>query len=405
MIKISFHLNKHKKYSSAKDLVIMGKVSYHFNDQNGKQSRSFKFSTGESGPVKKFKNSTISSPNAEEARVNLKLSEYKQKAIDLYNSYAKKKEFPSPAAFKIELTLGGNNATEERDLINDFRTYIESLKASSKSNVYNNEMALKRIIEFSIEEKYPVSYSNIDMLFYGRFKHFNIQKKGKKPNTFGMYINKLKTFLNEASVLGWNKYNHYKSKKFKIIKEAVPALALDKQQINDLVSLDLLHRPQLGLNRDYFILGCETGLRYCDYTKIKKTNIREVENGYNLNLYKTQKTKIGVTIPLSRTAMDILIKYDFNLPPPPSNTNINVNLKVLAQLAGINFSLASHCGRRSFATIQYKSGTPVHWIMKITGHKTEKSFYTYIGVDLEENADLVRGSNVDFQIEKRGLLN
>lgn len=46
----------------------------------------------------------------------------------------------------------------------------------------------------------------------------------------------------------------------------------------------------------------------------------------------------------------------------------------------------SHTWRRSFATNVYKSGFPAISLMKITGHRTEKSFLLYIKVTPEENA-------------------
>ena len=41
--------------------------------------------------------------------------------------------------------------------------------------------------------------------------------------------------------------------------------------------------------------------------------------------------------------------------------------------------------------------------MKIIGHRTEKEFYRYIGVDKEENADMVRTMHDRFKIEKGKL--
>lgn len=46
--------------------------------------------------------------------------------------------------------------------------------------------------------------------------------------------------------------------------------------------------------------------------------------------------------------------------------------------------------RRTFATLAYKKGIPSLAIMAITGHKTEKSFLTYIKVSQQEQADIFR---------------
>ncbi|WP_437371677.1 tyrosine-type recombinase/integrase [Maribacter litoralis] len=49
--------------------------------------------------------------------------------------------------------------------------------------------------------------------------------------------------------------------------------------------------------------------------------------------------------------------------------------------------VTTHTARRSFATNLFLADVPTISIMKITGHKTEKSFLSYIRVTQEQNAD------------------
>ena len=49
--------------------------------------------------------------------------------------------------------------------------------------------------------------------------------------------------------------------------------------------------------------------------------------------------------------------------------------------------ITTHTARRSFATNLYLADVPSISIMKITGHRTEKSFLKYIKVTQEQNAD------------------
>jgi hypothetical protein len=46
-----------------------------------------------------------------------------------------------------------------------------------------------------------------------------------------------------------------------------------------------------------------------------------------------------------------------------------------------------HTARRSFATNAYLHDVPAISIMKITGHRTEKSFLKYIKISQEDNAN------------------
>ncbi|WP_370567592.1 hypothetical protein [Dysgonomonas sp. Marseille-P4677] len=48
--------------------------------------------------------------------------------------------------------------------------------------------------------------------------------------------------------------------------------------------------------------------------------------------------------------------------------------------------VSAHTTRRSFATNAFLAGVPPIQIMKITGHKTEKAFMTYMKISESENA-------------------
>ncbi len=52
-----------------------------------------------------------------------------------------------------------------------------------------------------------------------------------------------------------------------------------------------------------------------------------------------------------------------------------------------NELITVHTARRSFATNAYLQNVPTISIMKITGHKTEKSFLKYIKISQEDNAN------------------
>ena len=51
--------------------------------------------------------------------------------------------------------------------------------------------------------------------------------------------------------------------------------------------------------------------------------------------------------------------------------------------------LMTYTARRSFCTNMYLMGVPVLTIMAISGHKTEKSFRTYIKASREEHARIM----------------
>ena len=52
--------------------------------------------------------------------------------------------------------------------------------------------------------------------------------------------------------------------------------------------------------------------------------------------------------------------------------------KVVTEMKKRYELITTHTARRSFATIYYKKGVPIQFIMKITGHRTESAFLKYI---------------------------
>ncbi len=139
--------------------------------------------------------------------------------------------------------------------------------------------------------------------------------------------------------------------------------------------------------------------------KIGRTDIKD-----NTIAFRQKKTINKVIIPLHPVVIEILEKYNFNLPEPISNQNFNDYIKEAAQLAELNTNevitktiggvltnftypryelVSSHTGRRSFCTNMYKQGIPTLMIMSISGHKTEKAFLKYIKITQEEHARMM----------------
>lgn len=422
-ITVNYFLANKNKFKNAKELTVCGVVQYNFDDANGYQKRRFKFSTGQKSSIKGFKNGKVVGSVADASHVNSKLSEFTERAEKLYRQFQKKKNFPTTISFRKKLFSDVTEVEEDRNFLNDFKNFIEDKapknKKEPKSSIYKNlTQTLNRIVAMSKATNYDLDYSTINMEFYNKFKKYckEFEKEdgttGLKANTFGMHIKLLKTFLNYAKANGWNKSEVYKLKAFAITSEEIEVVSLTEDEVKLVAELNLSDRKKdkdgvnrLALSRDFFLLGCETGLRFSDYGKINKKAIKQVKGGYNLEIFRTQKTKKATVIPLSQLAHDILSKYNCELPEPPKNQKLNENIKTLMKLAEIDKSISTHDARRTWCTIQYHLGFPVAWLMAISTHRTERQFYSYIGVDLKENADKVRDMHSKYQIDKKGLLN
>ena len=256
--------------------------------------------------------------------------------------------------------------------------------------------------EYAKKYKEP-DFKDIDLEFYQNFVDM-LKSKGLAPNTVGKKIQTLKLFLNEAKDQDLNPYTKYQSKRFTAPSEESDNIYLSKDEINQFYKYDLSKHPTLERVRDLFIIGCWTGLRYGDLTRVTPETIK----GEFIEI-RQSKTGKKVVIPLHSTVKEILNKYNGKLPKPMTNQKFNVYLKQAASKAEINEPckktvlekglrvertvkkheiISSHTARRSFCTNAYKDGIPSLAIMAISGHKTERAFLRYIKTDAKEHAEM-----------------
>ena len=165
----------------------------------------------------------------------------------------------------------------------------------------------------------------------------------------------------------------------------------------------ITHIRTLEHVRDVFIVGCLTGQRVSDYSRICEDMITEI-GGTEFILITQQKTEKKVYIPVDRRVRAILDKYDGKLPPIHPN-EMNKLIKAIGLLLGWTHDcgfdekrlnpkrgrrfcdmLLSHTARRSFATNAYKAGVPLPSIQAITGHSSEAQLRRYLKLDAEEKA-------------------
>ena len=164
-----------------------------------------------------------------------------------------------------------------------------------------------------------------------------------------------------------------------------------------------------------FVLGCNSGLRWSDYTDIKPENIKQGTNGLIIDIIQ-EKTKNQVVIPVNNTISEILAKYNNQLPAPITNQKFNDYLKEVAKMVDSLHNtetmvitkggktkevtkarhelISSHTARRSFATNAFEKGIETKLIRAITGHKTDSSFYKYIKTDATKQAEMFREKNI-----------
>lgn len=281
--------------------------------------------------------------------------------------------------------------------------YIETCnKKQGTTKTY--KQALRILKAYQDNTKNQLTFESIDLDFYESFTKFLVQS-GYHENTIGSFIKNVKVFMNEALERGLTSNVSFKSRKFKSLNEETENIYLNKEEISRLYKLDLKKDKTLSDVRDLFIIGCYTGLRFSDLSKLTDKHI--IDKGTKLKI-QTEKTGELVIIPLHKYVREILERNKGKFPNVISNQKTNDYLKKIGADAKIEEEviihytkggkrtsetfkkydlITTHTARRSFATNAYLEDIPTISIMKITGHRTERAFLKYIKISQEDNAN------------------
>ena len=237
------------------------------------------------------------------------------------------------------------------------------------------------------------------------FIHYlHIDVKLKRSTIQGLIL-KLKHLLNKVYRSGYAVDHSYDD--VKIHSEDLFFIYLDERDISRIYYYDNLTKAEQEV-RDLFIIGCKTGLRYSDYSRLKPENIKG-----NIIQIKTRKTRANACVPVTKYVHEILIKYDNHIPPARCIQYFNKAIKEVCRKVGmteiISYEreiggeimmiqkpkyelISSHTARRTFITNNIKDGTAESNIMKLTGHKSSQCLARYNRMTTEENALALLGT-------------
>lgn len=259
--------------------------------------------------------------------------------------------------------------------------------------------------------------------------------KGLSTNTIVQRIEAIHCVMRIAFEEGYTENSIHANSGFVPLPEKVGSVLISHSQIQKLMELDLSSEEKvnellanckigkrrmerysplltpdkiilLGQARDIFIIGCLTGQRYSDYSRLRPDMITEMNDMSFIGVVQ-QKTKKRVVIPLDARVEEILFRYKDGLPNMPVAL-LNECLHLIGELLhwtwkpvfsgnaphshiGIRYCdlLTSHTARRSFATNAYASRVPVESIMAVTGHSSELRLRDYVRNAPEASASIV----------------
>lgn len=360
--------------------------------------------------------------------LNQKLSKELRKAEDIISLAIERKENPldffkcyyDPNKTFEEIEQGILSKDEQNrrgDIYKNLDIYFQIddyIKTKSKKvskdmpRIYRNMK--DHLLAFEQFKKKPITFGSLNFTFYEELVDFltydyilpRRRKKiiGLKTNTVGKTIKQLKTFLKDR--IKKEIIPAFDMDDWIVLEVEVDAVYLSIKEIEEIGRVSLTRHPHLVDYKNDLLLGCLTGLRFSDFSKIKQDDLRG-----GMLYKKQQKSDHWVVVPLRKEALQILEERDFKDFKAPTNAEFNRHIKNLARLAGLTENvthsykkgnklitesrpksdwITSHTCRRSFCTNEYLAGTPVSLIMKISGHKSERDFFRYIRISPEEAA-------------------
>jgi integrase len=240
------------------------------------------------------------------------------------------------------------------------------------------------------------TFDDMDYAFCEDFIEW-MSARGLCANTRGSHVKFLKAAMNEAYKNKLHDNEGFRS--FRKEAEQVDAVYLTNEEVNKVAELPLCGSHKIA--RDLFIIGCHTGMRFSDYSRLSMDDISD-----GVIHFITQKCKTPVDIPAHPRVLKILQEYGGKV-PTMSQQKFNAYIKDVCKEAGLKESIlirksgqqvrcekweiiSSHTARRTGLTNMYKAGIPTYRCMMISGHKTEQVFLTYLRITQEENAEFLK---------------
>ncbi len=165
------------------------------------------------------------------------------------------------------------------------------------------------------------------------------------------------------------------------------------------------HRQKLNDARDLFVVGCLTGQRYSDFSRISKMMYVHYDGRTFIRLNQ-MKTGAEIYIPLNPVVNTILERHD-NAVPKMYRLQLSKLMQACALILGwtedfivteqqgsleyqkpVPFykMIRTHTCRRSFATNAYQAKVSLSSIMAVTGHSSEDMLRKYLKLTKKERA-------------------
>lgn len=316
------------------------------------------------------------------------------------------KEFNPDKVLKAQKLAARNLVEDHKEMIYKMQTGQLVKKRSktlySDKTISQYERMRERWEECAADPKsgFVLSY-DMTIDHYRNLINWMIIKEYSQNSMYNI-VNNLSIFLRYSHSEGYHSNEIYKHREFSIAQEDSDAIAPKYEEVLSFYNTPLKSKSD-ECARDLFVFGCFLALRVEDLSRINEYKL--IGNQFEIF---TEKTDKKVIIPCHWLAREIYEKYNGNMPVYFRQTlarilnrickesNAFPGEKLITMTVGGKKTeyryqrhelITPHTMRRFFATWMYLVvGRKPREIMAITGHETEESFFKYIKIELESNA-------------------
>jgi len=387
-------------------LIVFPGESTHRRDWNFEENRPKASSKNASLDGRLFKAEQLYRDTYDE----LKVTHGKRVLPKIFKSAIDKKNNPEPT--KIE---------EPILMLDFFQTLIDDSKSGRRKTIddmdYDEDSikpyksTMEHFRKFSKRKRYYLT--DIDQTLIDNFT--NYLNSFLALNTSAKYLTVLKTLISYATQKKLISINVSLENKVRVRKAVADNIYLTEDEIKGIMEIKDADLPTKlhTIVRDLFVIGCNTGLRFQDYSILKAASVR---NGYlEIDPQKLEKKyylTTKVVIPILPMFEEIFKRYPNGFPKSPCNQVFNKTLKKIAEkIPSLNQDyekkiikghkveriklkkydmVVTHTARRSYCTNMYLRAVPIPTIMAISGHRTEENFLKYIKADNRKHAEILK---------------
>jgi site-specific recombinase XerD len=289
-----------------------------------------------------------------------------------------------------------------------FFDFYTDIKKNDLSETRKRRLKIvkRKVKRFEDHTGKTITISQVNDTFKNAFLDFGKEKNYSK-NTLKSDFSVIKTVCTYAQQ--WDIKTSPQLKNLKVKAETIKSPYLNPGELERIKELDFSENERLDNARDWLLISCYTGQRVSDFMRFTPEMITKQDGNHFLEL-KQQKTGKQIVIPFLKEARDVFKKRNGGFPRAITPERYNDYIKEVCEAAGLKEKVkgkrikcivkdkskatrndyrketgyfekwrlvSSHIGRRSFASNFYGK-VPTNYLIKITGHSTEKMFLNYI---------------------------